>query len=102
MENGGRRPGAGRKSKAEELKLAETIDNALGEKWVDDLLKEIYSKAKKGSFLHAQLLLAYKYGKPPEKMEHSGSVSGNWDITLNLDANKLRAAVGAGIPEKDN
>lgn len=67
--NGGARPGAGRKTKAEELKLAESIDNALGQDWVDELLKKIHEKAKGGSFLHAQLLLAYKYGKPQDKID---------------------------------
>lgn len=102
MKNGGLRPGSGRKSKAEELKLAETIDKALGETWVDDVLKQVYEQAKKGSFVHAQLLLAYKYGKPPDKIEHSGSIDGEWNVTLNLDANKLRSSVGSGIPEKNN
>lgn len=66
---GGARPGSGRKSKAEELKLADTIDNALGEEWVKDLLIKIHGEAKKGSFQHAQLLLAYKYGKPQDKVD---------------------------------
>lgn len=71
MKNGGARPGAGRKSKADELKLAESIDLALGETWVSDLLKKIHQAAKKGSFQHAQLLLAYKYGKPQENVNIS-------------------------------
>ncbi len=71
MKNGGARPGAGRKSKAEELKLADSIDLALGETWVNDLLKKIHEAAKKGSFQHAQLLLAYKYGKPQENVNIS-------------------------------
>jgi hypothetical protein len=67
--HGGARQNAGRKSKADELKLAETIDTALGETWVEDLLKEIHKQAKGGSFPHAQLLLAYKYGKPQDKVD---------------------------------
>ncbi len=66
--HGGLREGAGRKAKADELKLAESIDLALGDKWVSDLLKKIHEAAKKGSFQHAQLLLAYKYGKPQENV----------------------------------
>lgn len=69
MGHGGQRNGAGRKSRAEELKLAETIDSALGETWVEDLLKEIHKQAKGGSFPHAQLLLAYKYGKPQDRVD---------------------------------
>lgn len=67
--HGGIRAGQGRKPKAIELKLAETIDTALGEEWTNDVLKEVFAKAKAGSFLHAQLLLAYKYGKPPDKLD---------------------------------
>lgn len=66
---GGKRPGAGRKSKAEELKLAETIDISLGGEWVDDVLQSVYKEALKGSFQHQQLLLAYKYGKPQDKID---------------------------------
>jgi hypothetical protein len=67
--SGGFRENAGRKSKAEELRLAETIDSALGETWVNDLLIAINKEAKAGSFQHAQLLLAYKYGKPQDKLD---------------------------------
>ncbi len=69
MKHGGPREGSGRKSKAEELKLAETIDTALGETWVSDLLLAIHKEAKAGSYQHAQLLLAYKYGKPQDKVD---------------------------------
>lgn len=69
MENGGRRPGSGRKSKAEELKLAETIDQALGADWVHAILNKLHAEAIKGSYQHAQLLLAYKYGKPQDKVD---------------------------------
>lgn len=69
MPRGGHREGAGRKTKAEELKLADAIDSALGTDWVDGLLKKIYEQAEKGSFVHAQLLLAYKYGKPQDKVD---------------------------------
>lgn len=69
MALGGARKGAGRKSKAEELKLAEAIDFALGGDWEKELLQKIFTEAKKGSFQHAQLLLAYKYGKPQDKID---------------------------------
>jgi len=67
--SGGKRDGSGRKSKAEELRLAEAIDLALGDDWTKDLLTKIHEAAKKGSFQHAQLLLAYKYGKPQDKVD---------------------------------
>jgi len=66
---GGARQGAGRKSKAEELKLAETMDIILGEDWVESVIKSVKAEALKGSFQHQQLLLAYKYGKPQDKVD---------------------------------
>lgn len=69
MARGGAREGAGRKTKAEEFKLIETMDKALGEKWVDDILKIFHKKAKAGSFLHGQILLQYKFGKPQDHLD---------------------------------
>ena len=67
--NGGARPGAGRKSKAEELKIAERLDSILGEDWEKAVFKKIRAEALKGSYQHAQLLVAYKYGKPQDKVD---------------------------------
>lgn len=67
--NGGARPGAGRKSKAEELKLAETMDLVLGDDWTESVLKAVKREADKGSFQHQALLLAYKFGKPQDKVD---------------------------------
>lgn len=64
--NGGARPGAGRKTKAEELGLPMLIDEVIGEDGKKELVKAIHEKAKAGSFPHQQLLLAYIYGKPTE------------------------------------
>lgn len=64
--HGGKREGAGRKSKAEELELPELIEDVIGIKGKRLLLKKIYIKAKKGSYPHQQLLMAYIYGKPTE------------------------------------
>ena len=33
------------------------------------VIKKLYEKAKSGSYLHAQLLLAYMYGKPTDKVD---------------------------------
>lgn len=105
MAKGGAMPGAGRKTKAEELKAAEKVESILHEidpNWLLNVLKKVYEKANTGSYKHQELLLAYRLGKPTDKVDVSGTVNGQWDITLNLDANKLRSTVGAGIPEKDN
>lgn len=69
MASGGARQGAGRKTKAEELGLPMLIDDVIGESGKRDLIKQLYDQAKKGSFNHAQLLLAYIYGKPTEHVK---------------------------------
>lgn len=103
---GGAMPGAGRKSKAEELKAAEKIEAILNEidpQWLKNVLAKVYEGAKKGSFKHQELLLAYRLGKPTDKIDLSGSIDGEWNITLNLDANnKIRSALGSGVPEENN
>lgn len=64
--NGGARPGAGRKSKAEEMGLTQTMDN-IGS--TEDVLKAIYEAATKGKNLEAQKVwMAYYYGKPKESV----------------------------------
>ena len=67
--NGGARPGAGRKTKAEELGLPMLIDEVIGAEGKRELLKKIFEQAKKGSFLHQQLLMHYSFGKPTEKID---------------------------------
>lgn len=67
--NGGARPGAGRKSKAEELKVAERLDEILGADWDKELFEKIKAEALKGSFNHAQLLVHYRFGKPQDKVD---------------------------------
>lgn len=67
--SGGKREGQGRKPKAVELKLLERMDSVLGADWEDDLLKAAHEQAKKGNFQHLTILLAYKYGKPQDKVD---------------------------------
>lgn len=67
--HGGARPGSGRKSKAEEMGLPKLIEDVVGEEGKKDLVKNIFEKAKGGSFLHAQLLMHYMYGKPQDSLD---------------------------------
>lgn len=67
--HGGIRKGQGRKPKAVELKLLERMDKALGENWDDEILRAAFKEAKKGSYQHQAILLAYKYGKPQDKVD---------------------------------
>lgn len=66
---GGYREGAGRKSKAEELGLSKLIDDVIGDTGKKELIENIFLKAKEGSFLHAQLLMHYMYGKPQDNVD---------------------------------
>ena len=71
-DNGGARHGAGRKSKAEELKLLEhgtkAIEKAYGS--LDKYWLHIADKSK-DSFAHLKLLTEYLFGKPTEVIEQT-------------------------------
>lgn len=66
---GGKREGAGRKSKAEELGLSKLIDEETGDIGLRQIIWQLHQKAKGGSFLHAQLLMQYYYGKPQDSVD---------------------------------
>lgn len=66
---GGKRPGSGRKSKAEEMGLRELLDSAwkiADRRKVIDRLAEL---AGEGDVKAATLLMAYAYGKPHETIQ---------------------------------
>lgn len=69
MPRGGKREGAGRKSKAEEMGLPALIEEIVTETGKRDLIKTIHEKAIAGSFMHAQLLMHYMYGKPQDSLD---------------------------------
>ncbi len=73
---GGRREGAGRKTKAEEEKIKNFALNAMVEVFgsEEEAWKSLSTQAK-DSFPHLKLLFEYKYGKPKERVEHSGGVN---------------------------
>lgn len=63
---GGARPGAGRKSRAEELGLPALIDEVIGTDGKKKLLARIHKQAMAGSEASQKLLMEYIYGKPTE------------------------------------
>ena len=63
--HGGVREGAGRKPKADELKLIERLDKIIDK---DEALQTLAKMAKK-DFRALQLYLNYRWGKPKEKMD---------------------------------
>lgn len=79
--NGGARPGAGRKSKAEELKLIEKLTPM-----EETALQKLKAGIEKGDFTYLKLFFEYFYGKPTETIgvEHSGEIA-----TVPLDPTKL-------------
>ncbi len=60
---------AGRKSKAEEMGLPGLIQDVIGDEGRRELIEVMHAQAKKGSFQHMQLLMAYDAGKPTEYKE---------------------------------
>jgi len=69
-QNGGARPGAGRKPKADELRLIETIKESVSDNDFGQIWATIADKAKKGSPAHIKLLFEYFYGQPKKTIAH--------------------------------
>ena len=60
---GGKREGAGRKSKAEEMLLIERLSQHIDQ---DDAILKLKGLMDSGDFKAIQLYMAYMYGKPKE------------------------------------
>ena len=69
MHKGGYRQGAGRKSKAEEMKLPSLLKEVITDSDWKELFTSILHEAKAGSFNHQRLLLEYNFGKPHQRIE---------------------------------
>lgn len=68
--NGGKREGAGRKTKAEEMGLPKLIDEVIGDEGKKAIIKKLYDKAAiDGDVKAITLLMAYMYGKPVDIKE---------------------------------
>ena len=77
--NGGKREGAGRKTKAQECKLIEQLDNIIDSK---EVIQELRKLVNLGDFRAIQLYFQYRWGKPKESV----------DVTTNgesLEPNKI-------------
>ena len=71
LENrGGRRIGAGRKPKADELKLVEKLDNVIDN---EIALKKLGELIAKGDIRAIQIYFNYRYGKPKGKIDINSS-----------------------------
>lgn len=64
--HGGARKGAGRKPKADEMKLAERMRNVLTD---DFVLNKLADQVKEGDMRAIELWTGYLYGKPTQRVE---------------------------------
>lgn len=69
MNKGGYRQGAGRKSKAEEMRLPALMKEVISHEDWKQLFVSILHEAKGGSIAHQRLLLEYNFGKPHQRIE---------------------------------
>lgn len=77
---GGKKGRSGRKSKAEELGLVALLNKCFTPKSREECIKKLAEDCESDEFQirheARKLLLAYTYGKPSEKHEHSGKDGG--------------------------
>lgn len=92
MPAGGARPGAGRKSKAEELKLIEKLTPM-----EEIALQKLKAGIDKGDFAYLKLFFEYFYGKPSETIgvEHSGEIASVPLDPTKLSSNTIRELLDA-------
>jgi hypothetical protein len=70
--NGGKREGAGRKSKSEEMQLIEMLNKHIDK---DEAIEKLKEKIDEGDFKALQMYMNYMYGKPKETK----------DVTINAE-----------------
>lgn len=68
--HGGARKGAGRPSKADEVKLIERLDSIIDK---DEAVGKLGELVTKGDIRALQLYLSYRYGKPKESIDLNSS-----------------------------
>ena len=66
--NGGKREGAGRKSKSEEMQLIEMLNKHIDK---DEAIQKLKAKIDEGDFKALQMYMNYMYGKPKETKDIS-------------------------------
>jgi hypothetical protein len=64
MAKGGAREGAGRPTRAKELKLIEKLGPM-----EDEALKQLFAGVKSGDFQFIKLYMEYRFGKPKEQVD---------------------------------
>lgn len=66
--HGGKRQGAGRKPKADELKLIELMDAT---KAPEEVWKKLAERIEEGDTQAIKLWTAYRYGQPKQSVDHT-------------------------------
>src|SRR5262245_54338393 len=79
--SGGRRKGSGRKAKEVEIELSKLLDAGWSLEEREKAISVFASRAAEGDLNAFQLLLAYSYGKPTERYQHSHE----GDLTFEVD-----------------
>lgn len=86
MPRGGKREGSGRKSKADELKLADSMDKYCEP---NDYWGLVYRLMKDGDFQAMKLWAQYRFGQPPQSIDLQAStvneVIFKWEDESNID-----------------
>jgi len=67
MSAGGKREGAGRKSKSEEYKLVERLDSLIEPSFA---IEKMYEHITNGSEKMLELYMGYRFGKPTQLHDH--------------------------------
>lgn len=83
--NGGARPGAGRKTKAEEDKVRRVALNAIIEQYGSEE-KGFVALLQSGEATLIKFVYEHAFGKPKEKVEHSGEMGINWHEVKTYEA----------------
>ena len=69
--NGGARAGAGRKPKADEIKLIENLDKAIDQDYVFKKLHHLFAM---GEMSAIRLYFEYRFGKPKQQLDIDATV----------------------------
>ena len=85
---GGKRDGAGRKSKASEQKLIERLDRIIDE---DEVLQVLKQLIKDGDLRAVQLYLSYRRGKPKDTLDVNSSEGFSVDFKELIGAIKSKS-----------
>ena len=70
--NGGARKGAGRPSKADEIKLIEKLDALIDPNFA---IEKMYEHITEGSEKMLELYMGYRFGKPKQSHDHTNDGS---------------------------